>query len=197
MTNRKHWAALQASTSVRRWGESVERCLPSFLHKQTRTNGQITFSTAIEMQRKAISIQTPCSLIAWAAQSEDCVHMTLRALYCNSKKHNGSSYLLGLFLLFYQPFIFHSHLFICNPLNNWFIIYFWCAPFFVICSQKLTVVLARSGKQNCVLMCIFTVLPCYLNYSEKKCKIDLYDSDSCCRTLFQPSAPQSPFPVDK
>lgn len=129
MTNRKHWAALQASTSVRRWGESVERCLPSFLHKQTRTNGQITFSTAIEMQRKAISIQTPCSLIAWAAQSEDCVHMTLRALYCNSKKHNGSSYLLGLFLLFYQPFTFHSHLFICNPLNNWFIIYFWCAPF--------------------------------------------------------------------
>lgn len=86
----------------RKCGEMLAKFSPQ---TGRRTNGQITFSTAIEVQRKAISIQTPCSLIAWAAQSEDCVHMTLRVLYCNSK-HNSSSYLLGLFLLFYQPFTF-------------------------------------------------------------------------------------------
>lgn len=159
----------------RKCGEMLAKFSPQ---TGRRTNGQITFSTAIEMQRKAINIQTPCSLIAWAAQSEDCVHMTLRVLYCNSKKNTQWQFLpLGALLTLLSAIHLHSHLFICNQLNKWFIIYFWCAPFFVICSQKLTVFLARSGKQNCVLMCVFTVLPCNFNYSEKKCKIDLYDSD--------------------
>lgn len=77
MTNRKYHTALQVVTQVkkRKCGEIFAK-----FASQTgrRRNGQI--STATEVQRKPISSQTPCSLIASAVKSERAYDFTCTLL---------------------------------------------------------------------------------------------------------------------
>lgn len=138
----------------RKCGEMLAKFSPQ---TGRRTNGQITFSTAIEMQRKAINIQTPCSLIAWAAQSEDCVHMTLRVLYCNSKKNTQWQFLpLGALLTLLSAIHLHSHLFICNQLNKWFIIYFFDVPCFLSFALKSSQCFWHVQVSRTVCWCVYS-----------------------------------------